>query len=211
MRKGLSWQGSCVAVALLALSAACRALWGCSCARAGMPEAKAPCLAREHGCPRGKEEKTTVPSLNRKSKGRFWCIPQQVFSRFINWVPLQNSCQHFIYAPHAHLELQKLSSLLLFPVFVINAAIRPSTPRHREAAPCSACRTVPRPVESLPQEHHGTPSHSHPGSSTAPSSARRCDFFPSAGSLGSSGLWGQPGDGLITTSGRIISELLEVS
>lgn len=92
----------------------------------------------EGGCPRGKEEKTTVPSLNRRSKGRFWCIRQQAASRFTDWVPLQNSCQHFVCAPHAHLELQKLSSLLSFPVLIINAAVRPSNPRHRGCSVLSA-------------------------------------------------------------------------
>lgn len=160
-------------------------------------------MAREGGCPRGKEERKRpqCPVLIANQREGFGAFISRSSPDLLTGSPFQNSCQHFIDAPHAHLELQKLSSLLLFPVF--NAVVRPSNPRHREAAPSSARRTVPRPVKSLPQEHHSTPSHSHPGSDAAPSSARRCNFFPSAGGLGSSGLQEQAGEGSVTLAGGL--------
>lgn len=60
------------------------------------------CLARQIRCPRGKEENTTVASLNRKSEGRFWCVHHQVFPQFTTWF------QDYVYATQDHLGCRNI-------------------------------------------------------------------------------------------------------
>lgn len=140
-----------------------------------MHKTKDSCLARGIRCPRGKEENTTVASLNRKSNGRFWCVHQQLFPQFTSWL------QDFIYATQDHLGCRNIDERLLhlFPVFIINVVIRPSNPCHRDTALCSAHRNSPYSIEiPAPRTSRHPASHSHQGSNTIPSSSGRWDFFP---------------------------------
>lgn len=116
-----------------------------------------------------------MASLNRKSKGRFWCVHQQVFPQFTTWL------QDFVYATQDHLGCRNIDERLLhlFPVFIINVAIRPSNPCRRDTALRSAHRNSPYSMEiPAPRTSQHPASHSHQGSNTIPSSSGRWDFFP---------------------------------